>query len=335
MLLRSLEIKNFRSLEHVELDSLGTFNVLIGRNNSGKSALIGALSLLNSTIRGATVPDSVLTAHDKRRSLEMRLRFDVEESDRQRFFEVAVPVGRRESLVRTALLRQIEFVFQTVPGHLLLHLRSTSLITEDGEWVKIQRLVDGETSTNPQSKVVRLKEVFAQEASVFNSSLLSVDSTSIYAQINIHHNLLGSSPPFPEPGGNWFLQALEGYLGKAFFFNPFRHSTIQLPAQQTEQLAQDGSNLAQVLHTINSNNRQLFNAIEQFVHDALPDIGPLQTPLVGSATEISFRAVDDNYLVSLHDMGGGIEQLLSISYNPFANFYQFATHQEHVSGVVR
>ena len=43
MHLRLLEIKNFRSLEHVELDRFDQFNVLIGRNNSGKSAFFGAL----------------------------------------------------------------------------------------------------------------------------------------------------------------------------------------------------------------------------------------------------------------------------------------------------
>jgi hypothetical protein len=106
------------------------------------------------------------------------------------------------------------------------------------------------------------------------------------------------------------LQQLDAYLSKAFFFNPFRHSTNQLQAQQIEQLAQNGSNLAQVLHTINSNDRGLFNDIERFLQDALPDIGMLQTPLINTNTEISFRATDGNYLVRLHDMGGGIEQLL-------------------------
>jgi len=36
MLLHSLEIKNYRSLEHVTLNDLQQFNVLIGRNNAGK-----------------------------------------------------------------------------------------------------------------------------------------------------------------------------------------------------------------------------------------------------------------------------------------------------------
>lgn len=85
-----------------------------------------------------------------------------------------------------------------------------------------------------------------------------------------------------------------------------------MQVQQTEQLAQDGSNLSQVLHTINSNDRELFARIEAFVQAALPDVGRLQTPLFGAQTEIHFKA-PEGYMARLHDMGGGIEQLLMIA----------------------
>jgi AAA15 family ATPase/GTPase len=47
MFLDALEVKNYRSLEDVKLDSFDRFNVLIGRNNTGKSSVIGVLDLLN------------------------------------------------------------------------------------------------------------------------------------------------------------------------------------------------------------------------------------------------------------------------------------------------
>ncbi len=55
MLLRTLEIQNYRSLESAALGDLSQFNVLIGRNNSGKSAIFGGLSLLGKSIRGEGV----------------------------------------------------------------------------------------------------------------------------------------------------------------------------------------------------------------------------------------------------------------------------------------
>src|SRR5713101_2343513 len=46
---------------------------------------------------------------------------------------------------------------------------------------------------------------------------------------------------------------------------------------------------------------------------ALPDVGTLQAPRVGNMTEVGFRAPDEKYLVRLHDMGGGVEQLVMIA----------------------
>jgi predicted ATPase len=82
----------------------------------------------------------------------------------------------------------------------------------------------------------------------------------------------------------WPQVRLVRCFSEAFFFDPFRHSLDNATVQQTDQLGQDGSNLAQVLHTINSNDRSEFEEIEHFVQAALPDIGTLQTPLESTTT---------------------------------------------------
>lgn len=45
MLIRYLHIKNFRSLRDVELNGLGSLNIIIGKNSSGKSNLLEALGV--------------------------------------------------------------------------------------------------------------------------------------------------------------------------------------------------------------------------------------------------------------------------------------------------
>jgi hypothetical protein len=67
-----------------------------------------------------------------------------------------------------------------------------------------------------------------------------------------------------------------------------------------------------VLATILGRNRRKFEQIEQFVHAAVPDLGSLQTPPRGSQTEVGFLSHDERYFVHLHDMGGGVEQLLMV-----------------------
>lgn len=44
---QNLEIRNFRLFEHLKLDRLGRINLLVGRNNSGKTTLLEALFMLS------------------------------------------------------------------------------------------------------------------------------------------------------------------------------------------------------------------------------------------------------------------------------------------------
>src|SRR5205814_1478382 len=100
------------------------------------------------------------------------------------------------------------------------------------------------------------------------------------------------------------------YLTDAFFFSTFRHSTDLLTAQETNTLEQDGSNLAPFLHTLMSNYPSTFEKIINFIQPALPEIGRLIAPLRGTNTEVAFFYMNGNYRIRLHDMGGGVEQLL-------------------------
>src|SRR5205807_6772831 len=89
--LRSLEVRNFRSLEHVTLDGLGQFNVLIGRNNAGKSSVLVALQAVNYRVNGANFNwQRVLTDQDASRALQVRILFDVTDEERELFVDALV-----------------------------------------------------------------------------------------------------------------------------------------------------------------------------------------------------------------------------------------------------
>ena len=49
-MLDSLLIKNFRALEHLEVPQLGRVNLLVGKNNAGKSSVLEALRLTHPEI---------------------------------------------------------------------------------------------------------------------------------------------------------------------------------------------------------------------------------------------------------------------------------------------
>lgn len=63
-MLTSLEIRNFRAFSHLVIDRLGQVNLIVGRNNVGKTCLLEALRLYDS--RGAIpVIEAILTSRNE------------------------------------------------------------------------------------------------------------------------------------------------------------------------------------------------------------------------------------------------------------------------------
>ena len=63
-MLRSFEISNFRLFKHLELRNLGRLNLVVGQNNSGKSALLEAVSVYASNAAPRTLMN-LITAREE------------------------------------------------------------------------------------------------------------------------------------------------------------------------------------------------------------------------------------------------------------------------------
>ncbi len=113
-----------------------------------------------------------------------------------------------------------------------------------------------------------------------------------------------------DDGSTWLRERLAEYLRSAFFFDPFRLSEEVQSVSETYQLTQNGSNLAQVLNTLKTNDDDAYQKIEAFVYGALPDVGRLRAPTRGNQTQVDFRSPLGGYDTRLREMGGGVEQLL-------------------------
>lgn len=142
MHLQDLHIENLRSLEKASLERLGQLNVLIGPNNSGKSAIVGAVEYLSKVIRAESVDTSTLqTARDPRRNIRLRLRFKLNKADRSRILaRLAEQAGgaagdRAKAVEATPLLRLIEYHIESIPPHRTSHMLlglASSRRTESG-----------------------------------------------------------------------------------------------------------------------------------------------------------------------------------------------------------
>jgi len=260
----------------------------------------------------------VLTDRDQGRALELSLTFQLDERERAEFIAIVIPTVGREALRKAILdspfLRLVGFSFKAPEGNpSLLHLSETRLLAQDNRWAAVQRIV------GPVQPGLSIAHSFVQLASVGSVTasaptplafeMLDLDSRSVYskpiAQVGLSTNLLPGELN-PDRSITWLPNQLSRHLYSAFFFDPFRHSVENVQVYETAQLAQDGSNLPLVLHTLRSNYGARFREIERFVQAALPDVGALETPLSASNTGIRFRSPNEAYLVPLYDMGGGV-----------------------------
>ena len=316
MLLDSIEIKNYRSLEHIRLDNLQHFNVLIGRNNAGKSSVFLALQQLGQLLlQQGYMPVDVLTDRDQSRAVEIQLTFKPSSQEREAFIDLLIAQGldssHKEAMLQSPLFRMVQFSFRSVTGRPdLMHLRETKLFVQGNRWAIIHQMVGDEQLGNPDHKFINLSQA-SKEVPLLARSLDIDSSNHQYTALFQQHQFAAANPS--DPPRVWLYGRLYKYFSDAYFFNPFRHSESTMNVQSTYALAQNGSNLAQVLHTIIANDRDAFDEIERFIHGALPDVGKLQTPLSGAQTNVVFRILQGKYNIPLTDTGGGIEQLLMVA----------------------
>lgn len=91
MKLQSVSIKKFRSIDGIELENVGGFNVMIGKNNSGKSNILSAINSFFKSIRNGDVVnlhtpiDKEIDFFNRKTNLpiEITLAFSLSREDRQ------------------------------------------------------------------------------------------------------------------------------------------------------------------------------------------------------------------------------------------------------------
>jgi len=64
MIVNSLKVQNYKLLKDLEIEKLGQINLIVGKNNSGKSTVLECLKILTS--RGnPSVINEIVEEHDE------------------------------------------------------------------------------------------------------------------------------------------------------------------------------------------------------------------------------------------------------------------------------
>jgi predicted ATPase len=321
MKLTRFSVKNFRSLESVELTGLSQFNVLIGKNNSGKSSCFAAIRFLSDVIHGGAIwswGDNILSKFSNHQSWEIELEFEVHPKDRQNIIPLLAREADVDEWLQSGCLRGVQFKFRSSPlDPKIVYPKETRVRGRKGSWMLYQTspatLLRAENDKLPM-QFTALPHSFNEFGGDGGNTATEDPTNTISEQ---HHRLVHWPITWAKEMrmdiDNWPFFLLSRFLSNSFFFDHFRRFDEQSNSGGNGKLNQDGRNLVQVLDYWGKNNRPLFNKIEGFIKRAFLGVGGLETPFTRPNEQIfhaAFRPDTSEHQIPLQHMGGGVAQLL-------------------------
>jgi len=79
MIVKSLKVQNYKLLKDIEINKLGKINLIVGKNNSGKSTVLECLRILASK-GNPSVLNEIVEEHDEQIMIQNRSKFEEDES---------------------------------------------------------------------------------------------------------------------------------------------------------------------------------------------------------------------------------------------------------------
>ncbi len=291
--LKQIAVKNFKPFKEATLMLPPTGIVLlVGPNNSGKTALLSTLDLLMGNL-----PDSPTTVRHMAGAepAEVRARFVLSTDERKEIFARADAYEPQEWL-QTPMLSEIEYVFSDGSGVML----ATEILVE----LPTKKMaVVGKVESHRGSRSSWFADLRQGLRNAPQNRVALSGSSSTSGSLVPEHLL--HNEPFPLSG------LLESWVDSVFHFRALRiGASRSLPLRSVPDLDVTGANLPQVLVHLRNNETSKWEQIRQLISDVVPDVGVLETPTSGDAMEIAFRDPFFSRVENIKDMGTGVEQLL-------------------------
>jgi predicted ATP-dependent endonuclease of OLD family len=307
--LSALKVINFKSLEMTEIPDIGSIDVIAGKNNSGKSSILEAITIASASFMTYNfvieLSDKYFSGEDRTKQVSISLVFDVSEDERRLWLDALTPNKQNiELILKTPFMKKLEYVFDLCNAKDMAQntfgLVTVKTMTIDRQMTEILTRTADNTFNITQ----------------LNSGSIGLDNLSINKFPSIGKFNIGSNfqESFEKNPSLFFIVALRHWMSNIYYFSAFRQSTRVLDAVTTPDLANNGSNLVQRIFTIKQNEDRNWKSIQKFVELTLPDIGELQSR-VDNERKTRTVFVDKKWgmEIDIHDMGSGIEQLIMIA----------------------
>lgn len=294
MYISHAQIKNYKSFLDSQVISLDKgFNVVIGQNNAGKTALMESLSLnTNNAPHISPITAPVPGTHPDNSS-QVILAFTLEISELKSYLKEHFPT---------------------------FNIRRQDEINPE---LQIKNIID--SFNNPE---VQIRAVF-DPSNLSHSELIGIDGSGSSrsaiqfnigpetGEIEVNHQNVGV-------GDDKLVSFLISQIlaRRIYYFHAERFNVGQHQIRANDKLEGDASNLAEVLHYLQTSNPPRFERFEEYIRIIFPDILQITIPPTvrdPNMAEIFLWHIEpsserSDLAISLKDSGTGIGQVLSILY---------------------
>lgn len=305
MKLSHWKAKGYRSIGDGKFDA-DQFNILIGRNNTGKSNIIKSLieyaAHLTYNTDQRSVHNSPIFSHDD------NLRYMFSEPNWE-------DVITRNSEYDSVLL-SFEFKFDCQERRSILEALEDEDVGE--EYIKLS------SDTESFSKVVHEIQYNGHRTkSRFKINLPTQGMTVVYDKIGEESisTYISNLPPESEnqstssSGFSYILrQRLQKSLMNFRLAGAFRDPKYRMRGERANYLKPSGENLVRILDTMADNYQEQFRRVEETYVDIMEGVSGIRTPFIGEGNERTVKIDESGYSdgFSLEEISGGSREILTL-----------------------
>lgn len=263
MFIRSLHVRHFRSIQHSELTNCGGLNVLIGKNNAGKSNILTAIEFLLGHLKGGRLagewnssrrPSDEFTDRDITQRLQIGAEFnldqEINEGLRTELLKENAPYERAIDQIRDQ--RIISFVIggavEEGVGYLFIERAAVGPLISDGPELS----VSGITLLSVPPHLARELFVNEREAATYRADLAALERLESEG-----------------PGLDYFIRESSG----SFLATRYLNNATPSLRRRVELLLKPGADTEQVLASLATIKEEIREKIQFIVQKELS--GPL------------------------------------------------------------
>ena len=298
-----VELNRFACFERQFVRLRPGLNLLVGKNNSGKTAILRALPLLRGAL-AAWEPATEVPLGPYARNPEaipffdLAVIFELEQGDPLAFQPGGNPPWREFVESRRPA---VAYRFRMWTQADLLAFRGAELLVEGWETlVLIEPTNQGpylRLRPAPRGRGPAPDGPVADEKLGGQSGTIRNQPDGMRAEIGL--------------GGPWFDQ-FNG-LRRVRFVAPHRVAAERLPLATTTALSTNAADLTTYMQTLQANSRKKFQAVEEFIVGAFPDFERVNSIREGNQAAIRLTRRGTEEDVPLAYCGTGVEQLLALA----------------------